>query len=77
MTALFGSVLPEEQVCDHSFEKLCEWRREKQKKTKDVQKATDEALMALSNWAARLTKVCLFNSLVYIMEILVLFLLHI
>ncbi|XP_056617631.1 serine/threonine-protein kinase 31-like isoform X2 [Triplophysa dalaica] len=56
LTALFGSVLPEEQVDEHSFEKFCEWRREKHQKTKDVQKATDEALMALSNWAARLTK---------------------
>ncbi|KAI7807028.1 serine/threonine-protein kinase 31-like [Triplophysa rosa] len=56
LTALFGSVLPEEQVDEHSFEKFCEWSREKHQKTKNVQKATDEALMALSNWAARLSK---------------------
>ncbi|KAA0703026.1 Serine/threonine-protein kinase 31 [Triplophysa tibetana] len=56
LNALFGSVLPEGQVDDHSFEKFFEWRRVKHQKTKDVQKATDEALMALSNWAARLSK---------------------
>lgn len=62
LTALFGSVFSEEQVDEHSFEKFCEWRREKHQKNKNVQKATDEALMALSHWAARLSKVCLSSS---------------
>lgn len=79
LTALFGSVLPDEQVDEHSFEKFCEWKREKHQKTKNVQKASDGALVALSNWAARLSKVCLITKFFFFYCDVhnVLFLLHI
>ncbi|XP_055066329.2 serine/threonine-protein kinase 31 [Misgurnus anguillicaudatus] len=64
LTALFSSVSPEEQMNEHSFEKFCEWKRAKFQKTKNVQKATDDALLAVSNWAARLSKfVCLMEKM--------------
>jgi len=49
-----------EQTEEYSFENFCEWKGNKQQKVKNVRKATDEALLALSGWAARLSKVCSF-----------------
>uniref|UniRef100_A0A8C1D3N2 Serine/threonine kinase 31 n=1 Tax=Cyprinus carpio carpio TaxID=630221 RepID=A0A8C1D3N2_CYPCA len=56
LTAMFSSVMLVEQTEERSFEKFCEWKEHKQKKIKNVRKATDEALLALSSWATRLSK---------------------
>ncbi|ROL49884.1 Serine/threonine-protein kinase 31 [Anabarilius grahami] len=56
LTAIFSSVMVAEQTEEYSFEKFCEWKGHKQQKIKNVRKTTDEALLALSGWAARLSK---------------------
>ncbi|XP_073702696.1 serine/threonine-protein kinase 31 [Garra rufa] len=56
LTAIFSSVILEEQTEECSFEKFCEWKGHKQQKIKNVRKTTDEALFALSSWAAKLSK---------------------
>ncbi|XP_016413986.1 serine/threonine-protein kinase 31 isoform X1 [Sinocyclocheilus rhinocerous] len=56
LTATFSSVMLVEQTEECSFEKFCEWKGHKQQKIKNVRKATDEALLALSSWATRLSK---------------------
>ncbi|XP_067249120.1 serine/threonine-protein kinase 31-like [Chanodichthys erythropterus] len=56
LTAIFSSVMVAEQIEEYSFEKFCEWKGHKQQKIKNVRKTTDEALLALSSWAARLSK---------------------
>lgn len=62
LTAVFSSVMLVEQTEEYSFEKFCEWKGQKQQKIKNVRKATDEALLALSGWAARLSKfLCLME----------------
>uniref|UniRef100_A0A673HYP7 Serine/threonine kinase 31 n=1 Tax=Sinocyclocheilus rhinocerous TaxID=307959 RepID=A0A673HYP7_9TELE len=56
LTAIFSSLMLAEQTEECSFEKFCEWKGHKQQKTKNVRKTTDEALLALSCWAAKLSK---------------------
>ncbi|XP_048009659.1 serine/threonine-protein kinase 31-like [Megalobrama amblycephala] len=56
LTATFSSVMVVEQIEEYSFEKFCEWKGHKQQKIKNVRKTTDEALLALSGWAAKLSK---------------------
>ncbi|KAK2903315.1 hypothetical protein Q8A67_008028 [Cirrhinus molitorella] len=56
LTAMFSSVMLAEQTEECSFEKFCEWKGHKQQKIKNVRKTTDEALLALSRWAAKLSK---------------------
>ncbi|KAK9960598.1 hypothetical protein ABG768_008444 [Culter alburnus] len=56
LTAIFSSVMVTEQIEEYSFEKFCEWKGHKQQKIKNVRKTTDEALLALSGWAAKLSK---------------------
>lgn len=62
LTAVFSSVMLPEQIDDYAFEKFCEWKRHKQQRIKTVQKATDEALLALSGWASSFSKfLCLME----------------
>ncbi|XP_059363471.1 serine/threonine-protein kinase 31-like isoform X1 [Carassius carassius] len=56
LTAMLSSVMLGEKTEECSFEKFCEWKEHKQQKIKNVRKATDEALLALSSWATRLSK---------------------
>ncbi|XP_067305868.1 serine/threonine-protein kinase 31-like [Pseudorasbora parva] len=61
LTAIFSSVMLAEETEEYSFEKFCEWKGQKQHKIKNTRKATDEALLALSGWAARLSKFLMFR----------------
>ncbi|XP_050986540.1 serine/threonine kinase 31 [Labeo rohita] len=56
LTAIFSSVMLAEETEECSFEKFCEWKGHKQQKIKNVRKTTDDALLALSSWAAKLSK---------------------
>ncbi|RXN33391.1 serine threonine- kinase 31 isoform X1 [Labeo rohita] len=56
LTAIFSSVMLPEETEECSFEKFCEWKGHKQQKIKNVRKTTDDALLALSSWAAKLSK---------------------
>ncbi|KAF4103466.1 hypothetical protein G5714_016349 [Onychostoma macrolepis] len=56
LTAIFSSLMLAEQTEECSFEKFCEWKGHKQQKIQNLRKTTDEALLALSCWAAKLSK---------------------
>ncbi|XP_066538739.1 serine/threonine-protein kinase 31-like isoform X2 [Hoplias malabaricus] len=49
-------LFPADDVEDQSFEKFCEWKNQKDEKSKNVQEATDKALCALSDWGDNIRK---------------------
>ncbi|TSK87587.1 Serine/threonine-protein kinase 31 [Bagarius yarrelli] len=55
LMAVFGSV-PTDVVLDQTLEQFCEWKTQKHCKLRNVRQATDQALCALSNWAANTSK---------------------
>ncbi|XP_043117691.1 serine/threonine-protein kinase 31-like [Puntigrus tetrazona] len=56
LTAMFSSLTLVEQPEEFSFQKFCEWKWHKQQKIQSLRKTTDDALLALSSWAAKLSK---------------------
>ncbi|TRY94305.1 hypothetical protein DNTS_030385 [Danionella cerebrum] len=55
LMAICHSATPMEKE-EFAFERFLEWKEQKQQKIKSIQKASDEAILALSSWAARLTE---------------------
>uniref|UniRef100_A0A4W4G298 Protein kinase domain-containing protein n=1 Tax=Electrophorus electricus TaxID=8005 RepID=A0A4W4G298_ELEEL len=56
LTAVRGSVLTE-NIEDQSFEYFCNWKTQKHQNSRNMRQATDQALCALSDWAANVSKV--------------------
>ncbi|KAK1795245.1 hypothetical protein P4O66_010425 [Electrophorus voltai] len=55
LTAVRGSVLTE-NIEDQSFEYFCNWKTQKHQNSRNMRQATDQALCALSDWAANVSK---------------------